>query len=159
MSRVYVTMTSAVIGLVSASLAGCTTASGYFSTDTSKDAAQLDAFAGDAVATDLIARLADHVGPGSGTIALRQDDSAFAGSLGKQLRSLGYAVDPSATGVGAIPLAYMVDTADGQVLVRLTTSSVEIGRTYSISSGVALPASPVSVMRRAEATRTGYELD
>lgn len=160
MSRIYVPKARVfAIAIVSSSLAGCTTTSGYFSPDVSKDAAQLDAVSGDAVAADMIARLAEHVGPGTGTIALRQDDSAFAGSLEKQLRSLGYAVDPSSTGAGTVPLSYTVDTADTQVIARLTTPSFEIGRTYSMSTGVALPASPVSVMRRANPTRRDHGVD
>lgn len=138
------------IGIMSASLAACTTTGGYFSPVASMDAAQLDSIAADAVAGDMVAKLAENVGPGTGTIALKSDDSAFAASLDKQLRGWGYAVDPAATGAGAIPLAYTVDTADGQVLVRLSTPTVELARTYSTSTGVAVPASPVSVMRRAE---------
>lgn len=139
-----------VIGFVSASLAACTTTGGYFSPVASMDAAKLDSYAGDAVAADMVARLAEHVGPGTGTIALKSDNSVFAASLDKKLRGWGYAVDPAATGAGTIPLAYAVDTADGQILARLSTPSVELARTYSASTGLAVPASPVSVMRRAE---------
>ena len=89
------------IGIISTSLAACTTTGGYFSPVASMDAAQLDSIAADAVAGDMVAKLAENVGPGTGTIALKSDDSAFAASLDKQLRGWGYAVDPAATGAGA----------------------------------------------------------
>jgi len=138
------------VGFVVASLAACTMTRDYFTPTASMDAAKLDRFTGDAVAADMVARLAEHVGPGTGTIALKLDNSTFAASLEKQLRDWGYAVDPDVTDASSIALAYMVDTADGQILARLSTPSVELTRIYSTSTGIAVPASPVSVMRRSE---------
>lgn len=137
------------VALVSLSLAGCmTTGGGYFSAASSTDAANLDAYAANAVAGDMVAQLAEHVGPGTGTIALKSDGSAMSAALEQQLRGWGYAVDPSATGQGAIPLAYTVSAFEGQVLTRISTPSVELARTYAVTSAGAQPASPLSVMRR-----------
>ncbi|MDR6671233.1 conjugal transfer protein TrbH [Rhizobium sp. 1399] len=136
------------IVLVSVSLAACTTTGGYFSPQGSIDAANLDATAADGVAADMVARLAEHVGPGTGTIALKSDNTAFASAFDKHLRTWGYAVDPAASGGGAIALAYTVDTADGQVLARISTPSVELARSYQTTTTGAVPSSPLSVMTR-----------
>ena len=137
------------VALVSFSIAGCmTTGGGYFSAAASSDAANLDALAANAVAGDMVAQLAEHVGPGTGTIALKSDGSAMSAALEEQLRGWGYAVDPSASGQGAIPLAYTVSAYEGQVLTRISTPSVELARSYSITELGAQPASPISVMRR-----------
>lgn len=137
------------VALVSLSLAGCmTTGGGYFSAASSTDAANLNAYAANAVAGDMVAQLAEHVGPGTGTIALKSDDSPMSAALEEHLRGWGYAIDPSASGQGAIPLAYTVDAFEGQVLTRISTPSVELARTYAITELGAQPASPLSVMRR-----------
>lgn len=138
-----------VVALVSFSIAGCmTTGGGYFSAAASSDAANLDALAANAVAGDMVAQLAEHVGPGTGTIALKSDGSAMSAALEEQLRGWGYAVDPSASGQGAIPLAYTVSAYEGQVLTRISTPTVELARSYSITALGAQPASPISVLRR-----------
>ena len=151
MARISRTLARAVaIGVVSISLAGCaTTGGGYFMAASSTDAANLNAYAANAVAGDMVAQLAEHVGPGTGTIALKSDNSAFSVALEEQLRGWGYAIDPSATGQGAIPLAYTVDTFEGQVLTRISTPSVELARTYTMTELGASPSSPLSVLRRA----------
>ncbi|ELT46639.1 conjugal transfer protein TrbH [Brucella intermedia] len=137
------------VALVSLSLAGCmTTGGGYFSAASSSDAANLNPQAAHAVAGDMVAQLAEHVGPGTGTIALKSDGSAMSAALEEQLRGWGYAVDPSASGQGAIPLAYTVSAYEGQVLTRISTPSVELARSYTITELGAQPASPISVMRR-----------
>lgn len=137
------------VAIVSFSIAGCmTTGGGYFSAAASSDAANLDALAANAVAGDMVAQLAEHVGPGTGTIALKSDGSAMSAALEEQLRGWGYAVDPSASGQGAIPLAYTVSAYEGQVLTRISTPTVELARSYSITELGAQPASPISVMRR-----------
>lgn len=138
------------IAFVSVSLAACTTTGGYFSPQASMDAANLDAASADGVAADMVARLAEHVGPGTGTIALKSDNTAFASAFDKHLRTWGYAVDPAATGSGAIALAYTVDTADGQVFARISTEKVELARSYQSTTTGAVPSSPLSVMKRGE---------
>ena len=138
------------VALMAFSLAGCaTTGGGYFTAASSTDAANLNPYAANAVAGDMVAQLAEHVGPGTGTIALKTDDSALSAALEEQLRGWGYAVDPSATGEGAIPLAYTVSAFDGQVLTRISTPSVELARTYTMTELGASPSSPLSVLRRA----------
>lgn len=138
---------------LSAPLAACTTAGSYFSPQASTDAANLQAPAADAVAADMVARLAEYVGPGTGTIVLKADNSAFAAAFDKHLREWGYAVDPAATGPKAIALAYTVDALDGAAIARVSTSSVELARQYQATATGAVASSPLSIMKRSETSR------
>ncbi|MFK4259373.1 conjugal transfer protein TrbH [Agrobacterium tumefaciens] len=138
------------VALVSVSLAACTTSGGYFSPQASMDAANLQAPAADAVAADMVARLAEQVGPGIGTIVLKADKTAFASAFDKHLREWGYAVDPAATGPNAIALAYTVDSLDGDVIVRVSTRSVELARQYQATTTGAVASSPLSIMKHGE---------
>lgn len=112
--------------------------------------AELSAPAASAVAGDLVPRLAEQIGPGTATIVLNPDESAFGAALESSLRTWGYAVtiNPDAKDAKAIRLAYVLVPADGQVLARLSTGAIEIGRVYTMTSTGAAPASPVSVMKR-----------
>ncbi|WP_299847721.1 conjugal transfer protein TrbH [uncultured Paracoccus sp.] len=104
-----------------------------------------------AIATDMVSRLAEHVGPATGTIALKQDGSPFGQAMESALKGWGYAVvtdQETDGGTAVIPLAYVVEPFEGQVLARLSTKGVEIGRAYSVTGQGASPASPLSVMRR-----------
>lgn len=47
-----------------------------------------------------------------------------------------------------VELAYSIAAVDGQVLARLSTDTMSLGRAYSVSNGVATPASPLSLMKR-----------
>lgn len=107
--------------------------------------------AASAIAGDMVSRLAEQIGPGKATVALKTDTSPFGQALEAALKGWGYAVvtdqktDRSAT---VIPLAYVILTVDGQVLARLSTNSVELGRAYSVTANGATPASALSLMRR-----------
>jgi len=54
----------------------------------------------------------------------------------------------SKDGPKPVELAYSIVSAEGQVLARLSTDTMELGRAYSVSNGVATPASPLSLMKR-----------
>ncbi len=103
-----------------------------------------------AVAGDLVPRLAEQIGPGTATIVLKPDGSVFGSALETSLRTWGYAVtaEQNAEDVKAIRLAYVLAPVDGQILARLSTGSVEIGRIYTTTATGAAPASPVSIMKR-----------
>jgi len=99
----------------------------------------------------MVSRLSEQVGPGTGTIALKQDGSPFGQAMESALRRQGYAVVTDRNSAGnnaAIPLAYVVEPFEEQVLARLSTKGVELGRAYSVTQQGASPASPLSVMRR-----------
>lgn len=107
--------------------------------------------AASSIASDMVSRLAEHVGPGTGTIALKQDGSPFGQALEAALKGSGYAVvtdQKTDTSTTIVPLAYVVEPFEGQVLARLSTRGVELGRAYEVTTTGAMPASPLSVMRR-----------
>ena len=103
-----------------------------------------------AIAGDLVPRLAEQLGQGKATIVLKPDSSAFGAALEAALRTWGFAVttDEEVKDQNAIRLAYVLAPVDGQILARLTTGSLEIGRIYTTSGTGANPASPISVMQR-----------
>lgn len=137
------------IALLAAALAGCQAmnAGGLVA---SSAPPEISGPAASAIAGDMVSRLAEHVGPGTGTILLKTDESPFGGALEDSLKSWGYAVvsDQKADGEKLIALAYVIDSHDGQVLARLSTGSVDLGRAYTTTATGAVPASPLSVMRR-----------
>ncbi len=107
--------------------------------------------AASAIAGDMVSRLAEQIGPGKATIALNPDTSPFGQALETALKGWGYAVvtdQKTDNGTKIIPLAYVIVPVDGQVLARLSTDSVELGRAYAVTASGATPASALSLMRR-----------
>jgi type IV secretion system protein TrbH len=106
--------------------------------------------AASAIAGDMVSRLAEQIGPGKATVALKTDTSPFGHALEAALKGWGYAVvtdQKTDHGTTVIPLAYVVLTVDGQVLARLSTNSVELGRAYTVTANGAIPASALSLKR------------
>lgn len=134
------------------SLAACTTTNGPALVD-SMVAVELSAEAARAIADDMVSQLEDHVGPGTTTIALKGDDASFGPALEASLRAKGYAVlsGQITDEASVIPLAYVIDPIEGGVLVRVSTTRLELTRVYALSSTGAAPASPMSVMQRGTA--------
>ncbi|WP_404801488.1 conjugal transfer protein TrbH [Agrobacterium fabrum] len=107
--------------------------------------------AASAIAGDMVSRLAEQIGPGKATVALNVDASPFGQALEAALKGWGYAVvtdQKTDSGTTVIPLAYVILAVDGQVLARLSTNTVELGRAYSLTANGATPASALSLMRR-----------
>ena len=107
--------------------------------------------AASAIAGDMVSRLAEQIGQGKATIALKTDTSPFGQALEAALKGWGFAVvtdQATDTDATVIPLAYVIIPFDGQVLARLSTSSVELGRAYTVTATGATPASALSFMRR-----------
>lgn len=144
-----------VVSIVAATLplAGCQTfgIGGSSSQIVSIDNAQVSPEAAGVIAEDLVGRLAEIVGPGTGTVVLKPDDSAFAVALEKSLRAWGYAVaiDQTVDDASAIPVAFIIDSFEGNVLARLSTATVDLGRAYALTETGATPTSPLSVLQRA----------
>jgi type IV secretion system protein TrbH len=136
----------AVLGL---SLAGCASFGGG-GIVVSSAPPELSGPAASAIAGDMVTKFAEQVGPGSGTIILKPDGTPFGQALETSLKSWGYAVatDQKTGGEKTIPLAYVIESYNGQVLARLSTGSVELGRAYAATASGASPASPLSVMQR-----------
>ena len=104
-----------------------------------------------AIAGDMVSRLAEQIGQGKATVALKQDGSPFGQALEAALKGWGYAAvtdQKTDSSAAVISLAYVIVPYDGQVLARLSTSSVELGRAYTVTTSGATPASALSLMRR-----------
>lgn len=113
--------------------------------------AEISGPAASAIAGDMISRLAEQIGPGKATVALKADVSPFGQALEAALKGWGYAVvtdQKTDDGAKIIPLAYVIVPFDGQVLARLSTDNVELGRAYTVTASGAAPASALSLMRR-----------
>lgn len=135
--------------LLAGSVAGCQSldAGGVIA---SSAPPEISGRAASAIAGDMVSRLAEQVGPGMATIRLKRDGSPFGEALEASLKIWGYAVvtDQKPGDKKLIPLAYVIDSYDGHILARLSTTTVELGRAYDVTPTGATPASPLSVMRR-----------
>jgi hypothetical protein len=137
-----------LISALSLQLSACAAIGGR-SLTSNGSRAELSSAAADAIAGDMVSRLAEHVGPGKATIALKADDSVFGRALEASLRRWGYAVaTDQKTDQRAIALAYVLDTYDGTVLARLSTPQFDLGRAYAVTASGATPSSPLSVLER-----------
>ncbi len=138
-----------LLSLLALPLAGCASfgGGGLVASSAPPD---LSGAAASAIAGDMVTKFAEQVGSGSGTIILKPDGSPFGKALETSLKSWGYAVatDQKTAAEKAIPLAYVIQAYDGQILARLSTGSVELGRAYTTTAAGASPASPLSVMQR-----------
>jgi hypothetical protein len=113
--------------------------------------AEISGPAASAIAGDMVSRLAEQIGPGKATVALKADTSPFGQALEAALKGWGYGVvtdQKTDDGTKIIPLAYVIVPFDGQVLARLSTDNVELGRAYTVTASGAAPASALSLMRR-----------
>ena len=135
--------------LLLALLAACQTMSGP-GLIRSEVTAELTPESANAIAGDMVGRLAEQVGPGTTTIELRGSDTLFGPALEAALREWSYAVitDQATEGAVVTPLTYSIDPFEGGVLVRLSTLQVELTRMYTLNAAGATPASPLSVMQR-----------
>lgn len=133
--------------VLSLSIAGCQTM-GKGGLPASKAMPDLSLEASQMIAADMTARLTEIAEPGSaGAVAMKGDDTAFATALETSLTQAGYTIAKDKD-VGGLHLAYVVEEFEGNVLVRLSTQSADLGRVYSIRSTGAEPASPVSIKRK-----------
>jgi hypothetical protein len=104
-----------------------------------------------AIAGDMVSRFLEQIGPGTTTIALKQDNSPFGQALETALKNSGYAVvtdQKTDDKARPIALAYVVEPFEGNILVRLSTRTIDIGRAYAATPTGTTPASPLSVIRR-----------
>ncbi|MBB4581542.1 hypothetical protein GGE45_003890 [Rhizobium aethiopicum] len=131
-------------------LAGCQTAEDGLTTSSAPVA--VTGPAASAIAGDMASRLAEKIGPaGTTTLKMEKDSSDFAVALEAALKGWGYTVITDgkvSKDVKPVELAYSIDGADGQVLARLSTPSVALGRAYATSAAGATPASPLSILQR-----------
>ena len=140
-----------LVMIITASLlSGCQTAEDGLTTSSTPVA--VTGPAASAIAGDMASRLAEQIGPaGTTTLKMEKDTSDFAAALEAALKGWGYTVITDGK-VGkdgkAVELAYSIDDVDGQVLARLSTPSIALGRAYTATAAGATPASPLSILQR-----------
>ncbi len=133
-------------------LTGCQTATDGLSTAAAP--ADVSGPAAGAIAGDMAGRFAEQAGSTTTPIKLHKDTSEYSVALEAALKGWGFAIVTDDKSAGAkvatkpVELAYSIASVDGQVLARLSTDTMSLGRAYSVSNGVATPASPLSLMKR-----------
>ena len=133
-------------------LSGCQT--GTDALTTSAASSTVTGPAASAIAGDIAGRYAEQAGSTATPIRLHNDTSEFSTALEAALKGWGFTVvtDDKAGSLKdtakPIELAYSLIDVDGQVLARLSSETLELGRADSVSSGGATPASPLSLMKR-----------
>ncbi|MBN7807738.1 MULTISPECIES: conjugal transfer protein TrbH [Agrobacterium] len=137
--------------IVVASLSGCQTADDALTTSSTPVA--VAGPAASAIAGDMASRLAEQIDPAGGitTIRMEKGTSEFATALEAALRGWGYKVVTDgkvAKDARPVELAYAVEGFDGQILARVSTSSIALSRAYTPSAAGAAPISPLSIMQR-----------
>ncbi|AYD05301.1 conjugal transfer protein TrbH [Neorhizobium sp. NCHU2750] len=101
------------------------------------------------IAGDMASRLAEIVSTKSTpSIRMRRDDTEYAIALEAALRGWGYKLvaddrDPS---MKPLDLSYSLYSFEDQVLARLTTPTISLGRTYRVTVGGASSTSPLSIL-------------
>ena len=136
--------------IITAILSGCQTADDTVTTSSTPIA--VTGATASAIAGDMASRLAEQVGPaGTTTLKMDKDTSEYAAALEAALRGWGYTVIADGK-VGKdqkpVEIAWSVDSFDGQVLARVSTPAIALGRAYTATSAGATPASPLSIMQR-----------
>lgn len=117
-------------------------------------ASEISGPAANTIADDIAGRYAEQAGSTGATIKLRGETSAFATAFEAALKGWGYFVVTDDENVGTqraakpIELTYLLVSTEGLVFARLSTHTLELGRTYTVINDVATPASPLSLMKR-----------
>lgn len=144
-------MNKTIAALLFASvLSGCQTADETLSTNSAPIA--VTGATASAIAGDMASRLAEQIGPAGITILkMDNDTSEYAAALKAALRGWGYTVIADGK-VGKdqkpVEVAWSIGSFDGQVLARVSTPAIALGRAYTATTAGATPASPLSIMRR-----------
>ncbi|AGB73803.1 MULTISPECIES: conjugal transfer protein TrbH [Rhizobium] len=136
--------------IISGFLTACQTAGD--GSDARSNAAPVSGPAASAIAADMASRLAEQISPvRSTTIKMERDTSEFAAALEAALKGSGYTVltdGKVGKDVKPVELTYAIDGTQDQVLARLSTPSITLGRAYKATAAGATPASPLSIMQR-----------
>lgn len=141
------TITAIIITTI---LSGCQTADETVTTNSTPIA--VTGATASAIAGDMASRLAEQVGPaGTTTLKMEKDTSEFAAALEAALRGWGYTIVTDEKVIKdqkPVEIAWSIDSFDGQVLAKVSTPAVALGRVYMATSSGATPASPLSIMQR-----------
>lgn len=131
-------------------LSGCQTADETLTTSSTPIA--VTGATASAIAGDMASRFAEQVAPaGTTTLKMDKDTSEYAAALEAALKGWGYTVIADGK-VGKdqkpVEVVWSIDSFDGQVLARISTPAIALGRAYTATSAGATPASPLSIMQR-----------
>jgi hypothetical protein len=136
--------------IITVILSSCQTADETLTTNSTPIAAT--GATASAIAGDMASRFAEQVGPvGTTILKMDKDTSEYAAALEAALKGWGYTVIANGK-VGKdqkpVEIAWSIDSFDGQVLARVSTPVIALGRAYTATSAGATPASPLSIMQR-----------
>ncbi|KQZ59796.1 conjugal transfer protein TrbH [Rhizobium sp. Root149] len=136
--------------IITTILSGCQTADETLTTNSTP--ITVTGATASAIAGDMASRLAEQVGPaGTTTLKMDKDTSEYAAALEAALKGWGYTVIADGK-IGKdqkpVEVAWSIDSFDGQVLARVSTPTIALGRAYTATSAGATPASPLSIMQR-----------
>ncbi len=136
--------------IITVILSGCQTADETLTTSSTPIA--ITGATASAIAGDMASRLAEQVGPAGTTILkMERDTSEYGAALEAALKGWGYELIADGK-VGKdqkpVEVAWSIDSFDGQVLARISTPAMALGRAYTATSAGATPASPLSIMQR-----------
>ena len=136
--------------IIASAISGCQTADEMLTTSSTPIA--VTGATASAIAGDMASRLAEQVGPaGNTTLKMDKDTSEYAAAFEAALKGWGYTVIADGK-VGEdqkpVEVAWSIDSFDGQVLARVSTPAIALGRAYTATSAGATPASPLSIMQR-----------
>ncbi|NTF44046.1 conjugal transfer protein TrbH [Rhizobium sp. AC27/96] len=109
--------------------------------------------AASAIAGDMASRLIEQIGPAGAatTIKMEKDTSEFATALEAALKGWGYTVVSDgkvAKDIKPVELTYAIEGFEGQLLVRISTPSIALGRAYTPTAAGTTPVSPLSIKQR-----------
>lgn len=131
-------------------LSGCQTADETLTTSSTPIA--VTGATASAIAGDMASRFAEQVAPaGTTTLKMDKDTSEYAAALEAALKGWGYTfIADGKVGKDQKPVevVWSIDSFDGQVLARISTPAIALGRAYTATSVGATPASPLSIMQR-----------
>lgn len=131
-------------------LSGCQTL-GTEGLTASEAPSEISEPAANVIAGNMVSHLAEQFVPGTVTLRLNKDGSPFGQALEAALKEKGFPIATDQTTdrySPTIPIAYAIAPFEEQVLVRLSTNGVDLGRAYTVSAEGAQPVSALSIMLR-----------
>lgn len=133
-------------------LAALTSCQSVELTQDQEDPADISPIAANAIASDMVGIFAEQSGSPKGTLlATRPDDgSTYSAALATALTRWGYSQSANETDEKqerSIELRWSLDASEGQILARLSSPSITLGRAYALIANGAEPTSSPSILR------------
>jgi hypothetical protein len=142
-------MRKLIVLILTAVISGCQTSKDVFSTNATPTT--VTGAAAGAIVGDLASKLVEQIGTSpKAPIKMETDSTEFAAALEAALKGWGFTVitdGKAPKDAKPVELTYSILNIDGQVLVRLSTPSIALGRAYIPTTAGATPASPLSIMQ------------